>query len=239
MPPLDALLRATGSGTAQVDGYEMDLERQGQGLPALVLDAHKLDYGNSDGVRLLLSIADVTGARVAEKIKDDLVRETSILLQELQHRVANSLQIIASVLMQSARRVQSDEIRIHLHDAHNRVMSVAALQQQLATSTLGDVELRTYFSDLCRSIGASMIRDHNQLTLDVSVDESIACGPLGQPWAHCHRAGDRRAQACLSRSRLRHDQGWLSLRWSGMDTLGQRQWDRHARTVGGCPFRPS
>jgi two-component system, sensor histidine kinase PdtaS len=171
---LDALLRATASGTAQVDGYEMDLERQGQGVHRLVLDAHKLDYGNSDGVRLLLSVADVTDTRVAEKIKDDLVREKSILLQELQHRVANSLQIIASVLMQSARRVQSDETRLHLHDAHNRVMSVAALQQQLATSTLGDVELRTYFTDLCRSIGASMIRDHNQLTLDVSVDDSIA-----------------------------------------------------------------
>jgi two-component system, sensor histidine kinase PdtaS len=82
---LDALLRVTASGTAQVDGYEVDLERRGQGVRRLVLDAHKLDYGNSDGVRLLLSIADVTGARVAEKIKDDLVREKSILLQELQH----------------------------------------------------------------------------------------------------------------------------------------------------------
>jgi two-component system, sensor histidine kinase PdtaS len=189
IPQLDALLRATASGTAQVDGYEMDLERQGQGLPALVLDAHKLDYGNSDCVRLLLSIADVTGARVAEKIKDDLVRETSILLQELQHRVANSLQIIASVLMQSARRVQSDETRVHLHDAHNRAMSVAALQQQLATSTIGDVALRTYFTDLCRGIGTSMIHDHNQLTLDVSVDESSrartsrsAWGSLSQSW---------------------------------------------------------
>jgi hypothetical protein len=62
-------------------------------------------------------------------------------------------------------------------------------QQQLATSALGDVELRTYFTDLCRSIGASMISDHNQLTLDVSVDETIACadvsvslGRLSQSW---------------------------------------------------------
>jgi two-component system, sensor histidine kinase PdtaS len=153
IPQLDAQLRAMASGTAQVDGYEMDLEQSGQGVRCLVLDAHKLDYGNSYGVRFLLSIADVTDARVAEKIKDDLVRERSILLQELQHRVANDLQIIASVLMQSARRVRSDETRVHLHDAHSPVMSVAALQQQLATSTLGDVELRTYFTDLCHSIG--------------------------------------------------------------------------------------
>jgi two-component sensor histidine kinase len=74
--------------------------------------------------------------------------------------------------MQSARKVQSDETRNHLYDAHQRVMSVAALQQQLASSSVSDVELQPYFTALCGSIGASMIRDHNQLTLDVHVDKS-------------------------------------------------------------------
>jgi two-component sensor histidine kinase len=75
--------------------------------------------------------------------------------------------------MQNARTVQSDESRSHLFDAHQRVMSVAAMQQQLAASKVGDVELRPYFQALCESIGASMIRDHNQLSLDVTVDASI------------------------------------------------------------------
>ncbi|MEO5659959.1 MAG: sensor histidine kinase, partial [Polaromonas sp.] len=48
----------------------------------------------------------------------------------------------------------------------------ASLQRQLAASNLGDVELRPYFTALCESIGASMIRDHNQLSLAVTVDES-------------------------------------------------------------------
>jgi two-component sensor histidine kinase len=102
-----------------------------------------------------------------------MLKERAVLLQELQHRVANSLQIIASVLMQNARKVQSDESRSHLFDAHQRVMSVAAMQQQLAASQVGDVELRPYFKALCDSIGASMIRDHNQLSLDVNVDDSV------------------------------------------------------------------
>jgi two-component sensor histidine kinase len=53
--------------------------------------------------------------------------------------------------------VQSDETRDHLHVAHNRVMSVAAFQKQLATSRLGAVELGPYFDQLCESLGASMI----------------------------------------------------------------------------------
>ena len=48
------------------------------------------------------------------------------------------------------------------------------MQRQLAASRLGDVALRAYFTDLCDSIGASMIRDHDQLSLEVSVDDSMA-----------------------------------------------------------------
>ena len=120
----------------------------------------------------MLAATDVTPARLAEKQKDDLVHEKQVLLQELQHRVANSLQIIASVLMQSARRVQSDETRLHLHDAHSRVMSIAMLQKQLAVTQLKSVELRVYFTDLCRSISASMIDDPKRLRLEAVVDDT-------------------------------------------------------------------
>jgi two-component system, sensor histidine kinase PdtaS len=173
VPQLASLLKATASGAADIDAYEMDLKREGQGDRRLVLNAQKLDYGDAASARLLLTVSDVTDARIADKLKDDLLREKAVLLQELQHRVANSLQIIASVLLQSARRVQSDETRGHLYDAHQRVMSVAALQRQLAVSRLGDVELRSYFTELCQSIGASMIRNHNQLSLEVRSDEAV------------------------------------------------------------------
>ncbi|WP_425158621.1 sensor histidine kinase [Candidatus Binatus sp.] len=170
---LMSLLEATALGYAKIDSYEIDLSRKNREDRHLVLNAQKLEYGNEDGARLLLAVSDVTDARIAEKLKDDMLREKAILLQELHHRVANSLQIVASVLMQSARKVQSDETRTHLFDAHQRVMSVASLQKQLSTSSIADAELRQYFTALCNSIGASMIRDHNQLSLDVNVDGSV------------------------------------------------------------------
>ncbi len=173
LPRLRSLLTATLSGAADVDAYELDLrsERLG-GARSLVLNAHLLAYGDGAAVRLLLGMSDVTDARANEKLKDDLLREKAILLQEVQHRVANSLQIIASVILQSARKSQSDETRTSLTDAHSRVMSVAALQQQLAASRLGEVALRPYFDQLCVSVAASMIRDHNQLSLRVDCDDS-------------------------------------------------------------------
>jgi two-component sensor histidine kinase len=174
VPQLRSLLRATLSGAAEVDAYEMDLKRNGRGQRRLVITAHQLSYGDGASVRLLLAVSDVTDARLAERLKDDLLREKAILFQELQHRVANSLQIIASVLMQSARRMPSAETRTYLFDAHSRVMSVAALQQQLSASRLGDVELRSYFTELCDSIAASMIPDHDKLRLTVAADAGLA-----------------------------------------------------------------
>lgn len=180
VPQLRSLLAATAAGHADIEAYEMDLRPKGRGARRLVVNAKRLSYAIEDDVRLVLTVTDVTDARIAEKVRQDLLREMAdikqdkaMLLQELQHRVANSLQIIASVLLQTARRVQSDETRSHLQDAHQRVMSVAALQKQLAVSTMDDVQLRSYFADLCKSIGASMIRDHNQLSLVTDVDDSV------------------------------------------------------------------
>ena len=131
VPQLVSLLKATAAGYADVAEYEFDLVREDQPTRCLMVNAHKLHYGQDDEVRLVLAVADVTDARAAEQFKEKLIREKEVLLQELHHRVANSLQIIASVLMQSARKVQSEETRLHLVDAHQRVMSVAALQSSL------------------------------------------------------------------------------------------------------------
>jgi two-component sensor histidine kinase len=172
LPKLASLLKATASGSAHIDAYEIDLKRPNQDTRNLVVNARTLDDGDRDHIRLLLAVTDATHMRAEARLKDDLLRDKAILLQEVQHRVANSLQIIASVLMQSARRVQSDEARGHLHNAHHRVMSIAALQRQLSTSAGGNVELRPYLTQLCQSLGASMIADPDRLSIQVAVDDS-------------------------------------------------------------------
>ena len=178
VPQLRTLLTATATGQAEIDAYEMDLKCKGEKIRQLVLNARKLVYGDKDNVRILLSITDVTDARLAEKLKDEMVQEKAVLIQELQHRVANSLQIIASVLMQSARKVQSDETRNHLHDAHSRIMSIATLQKQLAVGASHDVELRTYFTTLCKSLAASMIHDPSLISLTINADESVTTADI-------------------------------------------------------------
>ena len=45
VPQLLSLLEATASGYAEVEGYEIDLNREGKPGRRLVLNAQKLDYG--------------------------------------------------------------------------------------------------------------------------------------------------------------------------------------------------
>ena len=179
LPQLRSLLSATLSGKAAIAAYDLDLVYATQ-VRHLILNAQRLDYTDvdADHVRLLLAVSDVTSARLAERHKDDLVREKQTLLQELQHRVANSLQIIASVLIQSARKVQSEEARTSLNDAHHRVMSIATLQRQLAASERDAVALRPYFTDLCNTIGASMITDSARIRITPTIDDAVVSSDI-------------------------------------------------------------
>ncbi len=170
-PQLRGLLRITMSGGAEIDAYEMDYQSKDITLK-LLLHAQKLSYGPDGEDSLLLTISDVTQSWMDNRQKDDLIREKAVLLKELQHRVANSLQIIASVLMQSARRVQSDEARLHIQDARNRVMSLATLQQQLSSTGAEDVRLDDYFARLCDSLCASMVPDGSKISILSIVDDS-------------------------------------------------------------------
>src|SRR5688572_18328317 len=93
----------------------------------------------------------------------------------MQHRVANSLQIIASILLIKARTVRSEETRLHLQDAHQRLMSVAAMQQQLHGAEPGAmIEIGPYLSRLCETLAASMIGERRPISLTVQVEAGSA-----------------------------------------------------------------
>jgi chemotaxis protein methyltransferase CheR len=117
---------------------------------------------------ILLSIEDITLQRTLEREKDELLRQKDVLLDEIEHRVANSLQIIASIIMLKAKSVESEETRRYLHDAHKRVVSVAAVQRHLhASAGIGSMEMLPYLTTLCGALTHSMIGDAETISLKV------------------------------------------------------------------------
>jgi len=109
--------------------------------------------------------------RTAGREVTELLQQKDILLREMQHRFANSLQIIAGILILNARNAQSEETRRHLEDAHHRVLSVATVARQLHASGHGKpIELGPYLSRLCNTLSSSMIYDTRLTSLKVEAD---------------------------------------------------------------------
>ena len=124
-----------------MEGYEVEHEFPDLGHRTMCLNARQVFYDGGADSTILLSIEDITERRTLEREKDELLRQKDVLLVEIQHRIANSLQIIASLILLKAKLVDLEETRVHLHDAHKRVMSIAAVQQKLHASGVRGAKL--------------------------------------------------------------------------------------------------
>jgi len=175
IPELRLLLEGVAPQHAVMEAYEVERDFPIIGRRSMLLYARELINQKNARKLILLSIDDVTDQRTAEREIAELLQQKETLLQEMQHRVANSLQIIASILSIKARTVQSEETRLHLKDAQQRVMSVAAVQQQLLASGHGArIEIGPYLARLCEALAASMTEDSHPVSLQVQADGGTA-----------------------------------------------------------------
>jgi chemotaxis protein methyltransferase CheR len=176
IPALRVLLETIIPERAAMDGFEVDHDFPGLGRRTMLLNARKVVYATSTDMTILLAFTDVTERRAIERDKalllartEELLGEKQTLLQEMQHRVANSLQIIASILLLKARAVASDETRRELKDAHQRVMSVAEVQTYLhAVDGIDQIEVAPYLAKLCAGLSASMVGESQAIAIEVT-----------------------------------------------------------------------
>jgi two-component sensor histidine kinase len=170
-PALRLLLERIVPEHGVMDNFEIEQMFPVIGQKTMLLNARKVFYEGDANTTLLLAIEDITARRVAERLLHTLSEQKDMLLAEMGHRVANSLQIVASILMLKARSVLSDETRGHLEDAHRRVMSVASLQQHLKASGIGEhVEVSDYLVTLCETLKESMIGENSRVSMTVNAD---------------------------------------------------------------------
>jgi two-component sensor histidine kinase len=168
IPTLRVLLEKIIPEQGSMEGYEVEHDFPDIGPRTMLLNARKVFYEIGAHTTILLGIEDITNKRALEREMGELLRQKDVLLNEMQHRVTNSLQIIASIIMLKARTVNSEETRLHLQDAHQRVLSVATVQKHLHAAAPGEpVQLGPYLSKLCEALSRSMIGDDRSISLKV------------------------------------------------------------------------
>jgi two-component sensor histidine kinase len=151
--PTLAILRGVLAQESVIEGQQIDLDVPGVGRRHMRLNARGARGEAGGDTLLLVGLEDMTAAREFEDVQAARQEEQEMLLKEVHHRVANSLQIIASLLLLKARAVQSTEIRQHLHDV---------------SRPGGDVELGPYLKALCEGLAASMVADDQKVMIATS-----------------------------------------------------------------------
>jgi len=112
-----------------------------------------------------------------------LAAEREVLLREVNHRVGNSLQIIASLLHLQANSSTQDDVKVALTNAMGRVAAVAQVHRRLYTShDLKSVLLNQYLDALLEDLRRSAEGDRmSRLTLkaepaEIDPDRAVAIG---------------------------------------------------------------
>lgn len=97
----------------------------------------------------------------------DRLSEHQLLLQELNHRVKNNFQMVASLLEMQRRRASDSSTSVALEDALRRVRSMAQAQIALYhdPTNVSAVEVNSYLNGLCDSLADSLL-----LTGDVRLE---------------------------------------------------------------------
>ena len=91
------------------------------------------------------SCIDITEQRAAEE-------HQKVLLDELNHRVKNNLQLILSFLQLSKMRASTDEAKELLTTAMSRIRGVGVIQDELYKNVDGGVDLGDYLTSLARNV---------------------------------------------------------------------------------------
>jgi PAS domain S-box-containing protein len=178
IPGLRKLLEAVVPRQASVKGFEFEQEFRHLGKRTVQLNAHPIHDKSDAGRMVLLSIRDITDRRLIEQEKEQLLEHTEelleqqkTLLREMRHRIANSLQIIASILLLKAGSVSSEETKNELRDAHQRVMSVAAVQSHLhEVEGIEEIDMGAYLTKLGAGLASSMISPKQDIGIAVAAD---------------------------------------------------------------------
>jgi len=142
----------------------------------------------------LLQAVDQARLRSQKEAAEREVRlardRAELLLGEVNHRVANSLSLVASIVNLQSKSVASPEARSALAEAQARIYAISLVHKHLYnTGDVRFVDLRDYLSALLAHLQTSMQADgfgakltHNLVPIRLRTDASISLGIIVAEW---------------------------------------------------------
>jgi two-component sensor histidine kinase len=147
----------------------------GQPFGVLEVDStDRADFSSHD-TAFLQSLANVVAAAVErcnrQMVQEALLREKDLLMQEVHHRVKNSLQLVQTMLQLQARGIPDGEERERLQDAAGRIMTIATVHRRLHhQGAIDGTDAGSYLRGLMDDLTASIASDAVLRRIEVEAD---------------------------------------------------------------------
>jgi len=193
----------------------MNVILQGDGTPYGVLEVDSRSEGEftQNDIVFLQGVANILGMAIERQRIEASLRQAvdrqQLLIKEVNHRVNNSLAIVASLLHVQGSVTQSNEVRHELREAGNRIAAIARAHQHLYRSDRIDtLDLGAYLNDLCKALDESLpaceIIVEAEQGIEIRTDRAITAALLVNELVtnsvkHAHPAGSCRIWLALSR----------------------------------------
>src|SRR5208283_1148825 len=130
------------------------------------------------------NVRDITERRRAEEQIARSLKEKTVMLREIHHRVRNNLGVIISLLSLQTEGIAEESVRVKLREIENRLFSMALIHDNLYSSAdLANIDFKGYLKTLVGRIADTYKRndvtisvDMESITLDVNV--GIPCSQI-------------------------------------------------------------
>lgn len=164
----------------------MNVILQGDGKPfgVLEVDSRSPDEFMEHDLAFLQGAANILGMAIERErrerhLKSALERQ-QVLLKEMNHRVKNSLSIVASMLRLQATDIDDTALTVHLGEAAHRVAAVARAHEQLyQRADLHRMDVGEYIGAICRDLGETAaecrIFADTVTGIEIETDRAISC----------------------------------------------------------------
>ena len=160
IPKLRTSLETIISGRKTIEAFEVEYFFPSIGRRTMVLNARKVQQPGNKIQQILVAIEDITERARLEREHAAAHERIGMLLQELTHRVKNSLQCIAAMVMIEARSHKGGEGKDALERVSHRITALGQLYSKLSKAdTVEAVDAATYLDELCRDLIASLYKE--------------------------------------------------------------------------------
>ncbi len=174
IPALRAALEVIDTAHTTIESFQVEHAFPSIGRRVMVLNARKVYRPGNNIHQILLAIEDVTERVRVEREHEVACERIAILMQELTHRVKNSLQTIASMVMLESRRLKGDEGIAALERVSHRISALAHLYAKLSKSdAVGAVDSETYLVGVCHDLAGSVQSSGRAIALKTDIESIL------------------------------------------------------------------